>query len=556
MKNMRVSKKLIVSFLIVIVLAVIIGGVGIIGMMQINDGSTNMYEHQTMPLGDIAEAREMFQRLRVQLRNIALASGDIAELDAIQSDVDDRETRFWVHMQAYRETILAPEVIAMYASMETNFYEFERGMNSLSAQARAGADPADLLAYMRANTVVPSDMVADLLTEMMEHRIGLANDNNATNAAMFSSMLILIIAVLVVAIAVALTLAVYISGLISKPLTVLSSFMKKAGSTGDLTLSPQDVEAIHKFGTAKDEIGQTVNGAASFVTHVTNISKELETIAGGDLTSAVNTLSKDDTMGNSLQNLLSNLNSMFGEIQSSTAQVATGSKQIADGSQSLAQGSTEQAASVQELSSSIAEIAQKTKGNADMAGRASMLAGDIKTSAEKGSRQMGEMMDAVRDINASSQNISKVIKSIDDIAFQTNILGLNAAVEAARAGQHGKGFAVVAEEVRNLAAKSAEAAKDTESLIADSIEKAELGSRIADDTSASLTEIVAGIGESSQLVTEIAKSSEEQSEGIGQINRGIDQVAQVIQQNSATAEQSAAASEEMSGQSMMLEELI
>jgi methyl-accepting chemotaxis protein len=231
------------------------------------------------------------------------------------------------------------------------------------------------------------------------------------------------------------------------------------------------------------------------------------------------------------------------------------SKQIADGSQSLAQGSTEKAASVQQLSASITEIADKTKDNAEKAERAAMLAGDIKISAEKGSTQMDEMMTAVKDINESSQSIGKVIKVIDDIAFQTNILALNAAVEAARAGQHGKGFAVVAEEVRTLASKSAEAAKDTEGLIADSIQKAELGSRIADETAASLTEIVTGIGESNQLIAEISQLSEEQTAGIEQINRGIDQVAQVVQQNSATAEQSAAASQEMSGQSMLLDEL-
>jgi len=212
-------------------------------------------------------------------------------------------------------------------------------------------------------------------------------------------------------------------------------------------------------------------------------------------------------------------------------------------------------ASLLRCSASITEITQKTRENADKAERAAVLANTIKDSAEKGSRQMDEVMAAVKDINASSQNISRVIKSIDDIAFQTNILALNAAVEAARAGQHGKGFAVVAEEVRNLAAKSAEAAKDTEGLIADSMNKADLGSRIADDTAASLVEIVIGIGESTQLVNEIARSSEEQSEGIGQINRGIDQVAQVVHQNSATAQQSAAASQEISGQSTMLKEL-
>ena len=191
-----------------------------------------------------------------------------------------------------------------------------------------------------------------------------------------------------------------------------------------------------------------------------------------------------------------------------------------------------------------------------MAGRAADLANTIKESAEKGNRQMHEMTEAVKEINQASHSISKVIKVIDDIAFQTNILALNAAVEAARAGQHGKGFAVVAEEVRNLAAKSAEAAKDTGGLIANSMEKAEFGAGIASDTALSLEEIVSGINESAQLVNEIAKSSEDQSLGIEQINSGIDQVAKVTQQNSATAEESAAASRQMSDQSSTLEGLI
>ncbi|MCL2083899.1 MAG: methyl-accepting chemotaxis protein [Oscillospiraceae bacterium] len=351
-------------------------------------------------------------------------------------------------------------------------------------------------------------------------------------------------------------LILYIAGHVVAPLHPLTAFMKKAGSTGDLSLAPSDVEVIGRMAQGKDEIAHTISSAASFVGRVTEIGEILTVLAGGDLTPSVTLLSDTDTIGLALRNLIQSLNKMFGEINYSASQVSSGSKQVADGAQSLAQGATQQAASIEELSSSISVISNKTKENVTIAGETSRLAETIKSNAEKGSRQMNEMMAAVNAINEASGSISKVIKVIDDIAFQTNILALNAAVEAARAGQHGKGFAVVAEEVRNLAAKSAEAAKDTGSLIENSIEKANLGVRIAGETAESLTEIVSGINESSRLVSEIVKSSEEQSLGITQINIGIDQVAQVVQQTSATAEQSAAASEEMSGQSSVLQDLI
>jgi len=282
----------------------------------------------------------------------------------------------------------------------------------------------------------------------------------------------------------------------------------------------------------------------------------LARIAEGDYTSKVNIRSEKDVINMSIELVLEETLNVLNQVATAGVQVADGSKQIADGAQMLAQGSTEQAAAVEQLSTSMTVIAQKTKDNANMADRAANLASAIMQNAEKGSKQMAEMMDAVKEINQAGQSISKVISVIDNIAFQTNILALNAAVEAARAGQHGKGFAVVAEEVRNLASKSAEAAKETGGLIQNSVEKAELGARIANETAASLEEIVSGINESTQIVNEIAVSSEEQYRGISEINRGVEQVALVVQQNSATAEESAAASEEMSSQSAVLEDLI
>jgi len=343
---------------------------------------------------------------------------------------------------------------------------------------------------------------------------------------------------------------------ITNPLSMLTAFMFRASSTGDITLRPEDAETVGRYSKINDEIGKTISSCAAFVEHVTDIGKRMGMVANGDLTAELALLSDKDTLGLDLKKMVENLNDMFSEIQASTHQVSKESKQVAFGAQSLAQGATEQAASIEELSSTISEIAGKTKANAATADKTSKLSTTIKESAEKGSRQMDEMISAVKDINDASQSISKIIKTIDDIAFQTNILALNAAVEAARAGQHGKGFAVVAEEVRNLASKSADAAKDTGSMIQNSMEKAELGSRIAGETAASLAEIVSGINQSSSLVAEIAIVSEQQTMGIDQINIGIDQVAQVVQQNSATAEESAAASEEMSSQSDALQQLI
>ncbi|MCL1881790.1 MAG: methyl-accepting chemotaxis protein [Oscillospiraceae bacterium] len=555
MKNLKVSVKLIVSFVIVILLALVIGIVGIFGMMQINDGGTTMYREQTVPLVDLAYAREYFQRLRVQLRNAIIASGDLESLSAITSDVENREETFIYHMELYYPTLTeAGRVI--YNDMMDSFREYQEGMQYILAGARAGEDGDYLFEYMIERVAGPADNVADLTGTLMDMRVVQAGENNSDNDDLFQLMLIVIIVVIIVAVIIAITLALYISGLISKPLQVLTKFMKRASTTGDIVVRKDEQEAIAKYRLIKDEVGQCIDATSAFISEINHEMDQLEKVAEGDLTIKVNLLSEDDKIGKSLKRTVDGLREIFGEINESTAQVSDGAKQVSEGAQSLAQGSTEQAASVEELSATITDIEKKTRENADMAGKAADLANEIKGSAEKGSGQMDEMVTAVNDINQASQNISKVIKVIDDIAFQTNILALNAAVEAARAGQHGKGFAVVAEEVRNLAAKSAEAAKDTGGLISNSIEKAELGAKIAQDTAESLTEIVTGINESSQLVGDISASSNEQSEAISQINSSLDQVSNVIQQTSATAEESAAASEEMSSQSETLKGLV
>ena len=188
---------------------------------------------------------------------------------------------------------------------------------------------------------------------------------------------------------------------------------------------------------------------------------------------------------------------------------------------------------VTDLSDAISGITQKTKDNAELATRAANLAGMMKMNAENGSTRMEEMVVAVNNINETSHSINKVVKVINDIAFQTNLLALNAAVEAARAGEAGKGFAVVADEVRNLASKSADAARDTTAMIQDSIDKAESGARIAEETAESLAKIVAGVNDSDTVITEIADSSREQLQSIGRVNGAIAEMTEAVQRNQA-----------------------
>ncbi|MBD3410485.1 MAG: HAMP domain-containing protein, partial [Ignavibacteriales bacterium] len=268
-------------------------------------------------------------------------------------------------------------------------------------------------------------------------------------------------------------------------------------------------QIVQGFNDTMDAIVDPINEASAV----------LRKMATGDMTSSMTGDYRGDhqALQESVNTLVENINEILEQVNATSDEVLAGSAQVSDASVSLSQGATEQAASLEEISSSMNELSSQTKMNAENANQASSLAVQARKSTERGDAGMQNLTEAMGEINESSKNISKIIKVIDEIAFQTNLLALNAAVEAARAGRHGKGFAVVAEEVRNLAARSAKAAKETAEMIETAIKRSENGFEIVNETAEILKEVTENSTKTADIVAEIAAASNEQAQGIMQI---------------------------------------
>jgi len=505
--NMKIGAKLLLGFIVVAIIAGVVGVIGIFNLNQMNTKYSDLYNNYGVPLGDIADASNYYQQIRIGLRDL-LIEEDSEQLNVIVEKISTNDNLMKEALAEFKTSLQTKDGIDAYEKLMTAITKYaplqEEIINYILANQRE-----------KAYSVYKADDSATIVAEILDQinvLFELKDEKGQILSKQYSkesnNTIMTVIIIVIIAIIAAIALGIFISRIISKPIIRLVGIAERVAD-GDL-----DVEIKSM---TKDEVG-------------------LLTVA--------------------FRKMTDNLNEVMGNIGTAAEQVSAGATQLSDSSMALSQGATEQASSIEELSASIEEISAQTKLNAENSKEANQLTEQAKVSAIEGNNQMSDMLKAMEDINDASMNISKIIKVIDDIAFQTNILALNAAVEAARAGQHGKGFAVVAEEVRNLAARSANAAKETTAMIEGSIKKAEGGTKIANETAVALNKIVEGIASAANLISGIAEASNEQAQGIAQINQGIMQVSTVVQTNSATSEESAAASEELASQAVLLEDQV
>ena len=558
-RNMKIKKKLMISFCVLTVVAGIAGVTSLIVSRMIDTRYSNALVNYGFYQGDVGKLMAAFCRVDGNVHD-AIGYFNPEDEAAAKKNVQTQAAKMpelFAVLEDNVKRLDSPEDLQLLNTAKDGWEKYLSKANELVG--KRGTDTA-AIAQLQSQLVQELDphymTVYNSLNTLMDKAVSTGNQlskdlTSFTNTATWGVVLLIL-----AALGGSILLGVRISNSIARPMAVCTERLLKLAQ-GDLATPVPTVDS-------KDEVGQLAQATGVIVNGPSSIIKDEQYLLGEmsrgnfdvESTAADMYIGDFTALLSAIREINYTLSDTLAQINQSADQVSAGSEQVSSGAQALSQGATEQASSVEELAATINMIAQQVQGNAESAQGANRLVVDVGGTLQLSNQQMQEMMEAMKNIASSSNEIGKIIKTIEDIAFQTNILALNAAVEAARAGAAGKGFAVVADEVRNLASKSSEASKSTAALIEGSIQAVGNGTKVADATAKSLTEAVAGAQQVTQLIEQITKASAEQAESISEVTLGIDQISSVVQTNSATAEESAAASEELSGQAQILKDMV
>ena len=547
MKNLKINTKFIVSFGLILVLFLVSVIATCSGIAISKSGYESFYEEEFVAVTTVQDVKTKLQEALKEMLLI-VETTDQQEYAKRSQIVDQniKDIRASVEELCREYNGDTAQLEQFLTLMTNNASVRESVMAQAALRTEAGNQAAQEIIL---NEYIP---VVEEYTEVLNQaytEIGTTCQTNFDNQMLeLSALLAAGIVIAVIAFVITVVLALRLSVSITVPVRIIEAAMKEMVK-GNLSVEV-DYSAGDEFGSMADSMGRVTSEVGAIVG---DIERVLGTMADGDFT--VHSKAAEAYVGD-YEKIFHSMKKIKDTFNETLATLNRSASQVSSGAQALSQGATEQASSVEELAASINEISNNINQNAQGAQEASDKSMQVGEKAGESNARMHDMLQAMADINASSGEIGKIIKTIEDIAFQTNILALNAAVEAARAGAAGKGFAVVADEVRNLASKSAEASKNTAALIENSLQAVENGKRIADETAQSLEVVISDIQEASTMMDTIAKASADQAESISQITLGIGQISSVVQTNSATAEESAAASEELSGQAQILNELV
>ncbi|WP_050478124.1 methyl-accepting chemotaxis protein [Herbaspirillum rhizosphaerae] len=500
--NLKIATKLIATFLSVIVLVVALGIFAIVQLDKVNTASTDISTNWLPTIRTLAQLKFTAARVRSFEQQHIMAS-EPKEFDEIEQSVNKQIDALLALRKKYEAEITEPEERAIYPDVAKAIDIFVGEHPKIIALSRQNKDQEARTLFRGDSTKNYRQMIEliDKLVDVNDHG---ADVSSRTADSTYASSRMWIIGMLAVCVVAALALAIWIARLISQPL------------------------------------GEAVKVARQ--------------VADGDLTADIRQDSNDETgqLLGALKLMNDNLLRIVSSVRTGTDTISTASSEIATGNMDLSSRTEQQAGSLEETASAMEELTATVKQNADNARQANQLAVSASAVAVQGGNVVGQVVDTMGSINASSRKIVDIISVIDSIAFQTNILALNAAVEAARAGEQGRGFAVVASEVRTLAQRSAAAAKEIKTLIDDSVSKVDVGSKLVEQAGSTMDEVVSSVKRVTDIVGEITAASHEQSVGLDEINRAITQMDEVTQQNAALVEQAAAAAQSLQEQASNL----